>query len=63
MLFTGPKVAPRSSPLFQVCKLWESINAITIIKKGTGLKRAPKLDISPFKKQIEKLLPKEFKEI
>lgn len=26
----GPKVAPRSSPLFQVCKLWESINNITI---------------------------------
>lgn len=24
----GPKVAPRSSPLFQVCKLWESINNI-----------------------------------
>ena len=52
VLFTGPKVAPRSSPLFQVCKLWESINAITIIKKGTGLKRAPKLDISPFKNQL-----------
>jgi len=24
----GPKVAPRSSPLFQVCKIWESVNNI-----------------------------------
>lgn len=23
---SGPKVAPRSSPLFQICKIWESIN-------------------------------------
>lgn len=29
-VFAGPKVAPRSSPLFQVCKIWESINNITI---------------------------------
>lgn len=26
----GPKVAPRSSPLFQVCKIWESVNNITL---------------------------------
>ncbi len=26
----GPRVAPRSSPLFEVCKIWESINAITL---------------------------------
>ncbi len=26
----GPKVAPRSSPLFQVCKIWESINNLNI---------------------------------
>ncbi|MBK6731396.1 MAG: type II CRISPR RNA-guided endonuclease Cas9 [Bacteroidetes bacterium] len=29
-IFGGPKVAPRSSPLFQVCKIWESINNIQI---------------------------------
>ncbi|MCA6364366.1 MAG: type II CRISPR RNA-guided endonuclease Cas9 [Bacteroidetes bacterium] len=34
-LFAGPKVTPRSAPLFQVCKLWESINNITI-KHKTG---------------------------
>jgi len=34
-VFSGPKVTPRSSPLFQVCKLWETINNITInSKKG-----------------------------
>lgn len=30
----GPRVAPRSSPLFQVCKIWESINNLTIQNKG-----------------------------
>lgn len=29
-IFAGPKVTPRSSPLFQVCKIWESVNNITI---------------------------------
>lgn len=29
----GPRVAPRSSPLFQACKLWESINNLTIRNK------------------------------
>ncbi len=29
-VFGGPKVAPRSSPLFQVEKIWESINTITV---------------------------------
>jgi CRISPR-associated endonuclease Csn1 len=32
-LFIGPKVAHRSSPLFQVSKIWETINNIEIIKK------------------------------
>lgn len=31
--FVGPKVAHRSSPLFQVCKIWETINNISIRKK------------------------------
>lgn len=29
----GPKVAPRSSPLFQVCKIWECINNLNITNK------------------------------
>ncbi len=30
----GPRVAPRSSPLFQVCKIWESINNLNIQNKS-----------------------------
>lgn len=30
---SGPKVAPKSSPLAQVCKIWESANNITITNK------------------------------
>jgi CRISPR-associated endonuclease Csn1 len=29
----GPKVAPRSSPIFQVAKIWETINSITLKNK------------------------------
>ncbi|MBO5974874.1 MAG: type II CRISPR RNA-guided endonuclease Cas9 [Paludibacteraceae bacterium] len=29
----APKVAPRTSPLFQVCKIWESINNLNIQNK------------------------------
>ena len=29
-VYDGPRVAPRTSPLFQVCKIWESINNLTL---------------------------------
>lgn len=29
----GPKVAPRTSPLFQLCKIWENINNLNIKNK------------------------------
>lgn len=32
-VISGPKVAPRSSPLFQVCKIWESVNNINLRNK------------------------------
>ena len=32
-IYNGPKVAPKSSPLFQVCKIWESINNLTLKNK------------------------------
>jgi len=38
-VFAGPKVAPRSSPLFQVCKIWESINNIQIKKRNPETKK------------------------
>lgn len=33
-IFVGPRVAPKSSPIFQVSKIWETINNITIRKKN-----------------------------
>ena len=35
-IYDGPKVAPRSSPLFQVCKNWESINNL-VLKNRKGI--------------------------
>lgn len=29
-VIAGPKVAPRTSPLFQICKIWESVNNIEL---------------------------------
>lgn len=34
MILCGPKVAPKSSPLFQLCKIWESINNISLKVKN-----------------------------
>jgi len=37
-VYDGPKVAPKSSPIFQVCKIWESINNLILKnKKGEEL--------------------------
>ncbi|GIV36941.1 MAG: CRISPR-associated endonuclease Cas9 [Cyclobacteriaceae bacterium] len=36
-IFTGPKVAHRSNPLFQVEKIWESINNISIEDKRNNV--------------------------
>ena len=33
-IFTGPKVAPRSSPLFQLCRIWETVNNISLKTKN-----------------------------
>lgn len=32
-LFVGPKVAPKSSPLFQIAKMWENVNNIRLSTK------------------------------
>lgn len=38
-IFIGPKVAPRTSPIFQLCKIWETINNLTLkIKNDDGSK-------------------------
>jgi len=30
MVFVGPKVAPKTSPLFQLCRIWEVVNNISL---------------------------------
>ncbi|MCB0710326.1 MAG: type II CRISPR RNA-guided endonuclease Cas9 [Chitinophagaceae bacterium] len=38
-IFVGPKVAPRTSPLFQLCRIWELVNNITLkVKNPEGSK-------------------------
>ncbi|UKB81534.1 type II CRISPR RNA-guided endonuclease Cas9 [Chryseobacterium sp. MEBOG07] len=37
VVFIGPKVAPKTSPLFQLCRIWEVVNTITLkIKNPEG---------------------------
>ncbi|WP_084694583.1 type II CRISPR RNA-guided endonuclease Cas9 [Chryseobacterium vrystaatense] len=39
IVFVGPKVAPKTSPLFQLCRIWEVVNTITVkIKNPEGSK-------------------------
>lgn len=39
IIFIGPKVAPRTSPIFQLCKIWETINNLSLkIKNDEGSK-------------------------
>lgn len=51
-VFVGPKVAPRSSPLFQAAKLWESINNITVKQSSHDGSKHQTFDLSPFKENI-----------
>lgn len=57
-LFVGPKVTPKSSPLFQAEKIWESINNI-IVKNRTGqtwhISKEKKIELYNFLNQNEKL--------
>lgn len=46
LVFVGPKVMPRSAPLFQLGKIWESINSLTIKNKFNA-----KLEITKDQKQ------------
>ncbi|HCM35609.1 MAG TPA: type II CRISPR RNA-guided endonuclease Cas9 [Chryseobacterium sp.] len=34
VVFVGPKVAPKTSPLFQLCRIWEVVNTITLKVKN-----------------------------
>lgn len=45
--FVGPKVTPKSSPLFQVCKIWETVNNLNLKVKNTGISKYKWLDWYP----------------
>ena len=60
----SPKVAPRTSPLFQVCKIWESINNISVKNKIDDILHITleqKLDIFDFMNTHEKLKANDLK--
>ncbi|MBN7816920.1 type II CRISPR RNA-guided endonuclease Cas9 [Algoriphagus pacificus] len=39
IVFVGPKVAPKTSPLFQLCRIWEVVNNISLkVKNPDGSK-------------------------
>lgn len=44
--FVGPKIAPKSSPLFQIAKMWENINNIKLSSK-----RGETIELTPEEKQ------------
>ncbi len=62
----GPKVAPRSSPLFQLCKIWEAVNNITVTNKLNDqlyLTLEQKQNIADFMSTHEKLKAADLKKI
>ena len=55
VVFVGPKVDPKSSPIFQLCKIWETVNNISLKVKnpeGTKYKWGDKFPTIEEKKQI-----------
>lgn len=46
-VFDGPKVAPRTSPLFQVCRIWEAVNNIVVKNRHKIIKSNSKQLILP----------------
>ena len=58
IVISGPKTAPKSSPLAQVCKVWESINNIVLCnKKGDtfSISDEQRMAIFQFMERNEKL--------
>lgn len=54
-IFTGPKVAPRTSPLFQLCKVWENVNNIILKVKNPEGSKYKWSDYTPTLEQKEKI--------
>lgn len=65
-IVTGPKVAPKSSPVAQLCKVWEFVNTITITNKmGDQLYLSPeqKMAIADYLKRNVRIKVTELQKI
>ncbi|SFQ44014.1 CRISPR-associated endonuclease Csn1 [Flavobacterium akiainvivens] len=60
-IFTGPKVAPKSSPLFQLCKIWETVNNINLKVKNTDGSKNKWADYVPTLEQKQEIIEHLFK--
>ena len=58
IVFDGPKVAPRTSPLFQICRIWEFVNNIRLengYKDARELTQEERLKVVDFLDNHEKM--------
>lgn len=55
IIFVGPKVAPKTSPLFQLCKIWEVVNNISLKVKNPEGSKYKWSDYTPTLEQKEKI--------
>src|SRR5690606_22493371 len=58
-VFVGPKVAPRTSPLFQLCRIWEVVNNISLKTKnpeGSKYKWSDRVPTGEEKQEIAEYL-------
>ncbi|MBR6124544.1 type II CRISPR RNA-guided endonuclease Cas9 [Candidatus Saccharibacteria bacterium] len=63
IVFDGPKVAPRTSPLFQICRIWEIVNNIRLengYKEARTLSQDERLKVVDFLDNHEKMTAKDF---
>ena len=65
-VFDGPKVAPRTSPLFQICRIWEFVNNIRLengYKKERTLTQEERLKVVEYLDNHEKMTAKDFSKL
>ena len=63
IVFDGPKVAPRTSPLFQICRIWEFVNNIRLengYKEAKELTQDERLKVVDFLDNHEKMTVRDF---
>jgi CRISPR-associated endonuclease Csn1 len=53
--FVGPKVAPKTSPLYQLCKIWENVNNINVKTKNPEGSKYKWSDYYPTIEEKEKI--------